>query len=474
MIGFWILAAMMTLAVVMILAVPLFETRKLKDESGFALNVYRDQLAEIDRDQQRGVLPADQAKAAQLEIQRRILALADAPAVQPGRTRHKRLVAVAAVLLPLFGVALYLTVGAPQLPGQPFAERQAALPAATPELMALRQHVASHPDDAEAWLALARLALDQQRLEESLDGFRRVLALGKATADIYADYGRALILFHDGEVSDDTKAVFEKALALDAKQPTARFFLALGKAQQGDLSAALADWVVLEKDTPADAPYRQSLSENIDKAARQLGKDPATLPGREPGHQGGNAPADDAGAATSNASGANPSGPNAQDMQQAAQMSPQDRAAFIQSMVDRLADHLKQQPDDLEGWLKLARAYGVLNRADDARQAWGKAAALAPDKLDVQLDYANALIAGLPNLDHDLPAEFVSTVAHIRQLAPDNPLGLYYGGLVARAGGRTDEAKQLWQRVLALLPAGSDQRAAMQREIDGLGKAPAQ
>jgi cytochrome c-type biogenesis protein CcmH len=92
----------------------------------------------------------------------------------------------------------------------------------------------------------------------------------------------------------------------------------------------------------------------------------------------------------------------------------------------------------------------------------------------VQLDYANALIAGLPNLDHDLPADFVSTVAHIRQLAPDNPLGLYYGGLVARAQGRSDEAKQLWQRVLALLPAGSDQRAAMQREIDGLGQAPAQ
>jgi cytochrome c-type biogenesis protein CcmH len=474
MIGFWILAAMMTLAVILILAVPLFETRRLKDESGFALNVYRDQLAEIERDQQRGVLPADQAKAAQLEIQRRILALADAPVLQPGRTRHRRLIAMAATLLPLFGVVLYLTVGAPQLPGQPFAERQAALPAATPELMALRQHVATHPDDAEAWAALARLALDQQRVEEALDGFRRVLALGKATPDLYADYGRALILFHDGEVSDDTRAVFEKALALDARQPTARFFLALAKAQQGDLSGALEGWVALEKDTPADAPYRQSLSENIDKAARQLGKDPATLPGREPGHQGGTAPAGDAGAAMDNAAAGNPSGPSAQDMQQAAQMSPQERAAFIQSMVDRLADHLKEQPGDLEGWLKLARAYGVLNRPDDARQAWGKAAALSPDKLDVQLDYANALIAGLPNLDHDLPADFVATVAHIRQMAPDNPLGLYYGGLVARAQGRTDEAKQLWQRVLALLPAGSDQRAAMQREIDGLGKAPAQ
>src|SRR5260221_9273130 len=109
MIGFWILAGMMTLCVVLILSFPLLETRKLRDESGFALNVYRDQLAEIERDQQRGVLPADQAKAAQLEIRRRILALADAPADQPGRSRHRRLIAVAAILLPLFGVVLYLT-----------------------------------------------------------------------------------------------------------------------------------------------------------------------------------------------------------------------------------------------------------------------------------------------------------------------------------------------------------------------------
>ena len=79
----------------------------------------------------------------------------------------------------------------------------------------------------------------------------------------------------------------------------------------------------------------------------------------------------------------------------------------------------------------------------------------------------------MPNLDHDLPPLFTATVAHIRSLSPDNPLGLYYGGLVARADGRTDEARQLWQRVLALLPAGSEQRSALQHEIDGLGSVPA-
>ncbi|HEX9447149.1 MAG TPA: c-type cytochrome biogenesis protein CcmI, partial [Dongiaceae bacterium] len=109
MIGFWILAGMMTLCVVLILSFPLLETRRLKDESGFALNVYRDQLAEIERDLQRGVLSADQAKAAQLEIQRRILALADEqPAPRPRRAPHRRLIGALAVLLPLAGIVLYL------------------------------------------------------------------------------------------------------------------------------------------------------------------------------------------------------------------------------------------------------------------------------------------------------------------------------------------------------------------------------
>ena len=282
MISFWVLAALMTLAVIAILVVPLFETPGARDEKGMALNVYRDQLMEIDRDKTLDMLPQDQARAAQLEIQRRMLALADTPTAQPSRALHNRLIAITAVLLPVFGVLFYLGIGAPQQPDQPLAERQVAVPA-TRELVALRNRVVSHPDDAEAWLALARLAFKQQWLGESLEGFRRVLALGKMRADIYSDYGLALIRFHDGEVSSDAKAAFVKALGLDPKESRARFFLALAKAQQGNLAGAVADWVALERDTPVDAPYRKSVSEAIDEAAHQLGKDPATLPGRELG-----------------------------------------------------------------------------------------------------------------------------------------------------------------------------------------------
>ena len=118
--------------------------------------------------------------------------------------------------------------------------------------------------------------------------------------------------------------------------------------------------------------------------------------------------------------------------------------------------------------MRLARAYQVQEKLEDARGAWAKAAALAPSRLDVQLDYANAIIAGRDDVDRYLPPEFVATVARARTLDPKNPLGLYYGGLVARLAGDKSEAQRLWQQVLDQLPAESPQRAILQRELDSL------
>ncbi|MDY0881873.1 c-type cytochrome biogenesis protein CcmI [Dongia soli] len=456
MILFWIAAGIMTLVVAVILAAPLFDSRKTKSETAYALDVYRDQLAEIARDEQRGILNADQARAAQLEIERRILSLAAEPSLKAARPPSRPLVIAMAVLLPLLGVALYFGLGHPQLPGQPFAAREEG-GAPSPAVIALREKLSVNPSDGQGWIDLGRLYLEQRQAQQASDAFARGIALGQQSASVYADYGRAAILLNNGQVAPEAEKLFHQALGLEPTEPTSRFFLALAKAQQGDLEAALTGWLALERDSPRDAPWRQSLSENIDKAAQQLGKDPATLPGREPGHEGG--------AAAQAGEGGEPS---ADAMQAAEQMTPEERGKFIQSMVDRLAARLKDQPNDLDGWLKLARAYTVLNQIPQAQDAWAKAAALAPGQLDVQLDYANALIAGRDDSDRYLPPAFIETVKRIRTLAPNNPLGLYYGGMVERVAGNTDAARGLWQQVLALLPDGSEQRAAMQREIDGL------
>ena len=88
----------------------------------------------------------------------------------------------------------------------------------------------------------------------------------------------------------------------------------------------------------------------------------------------------------------------------------------------------------------------------------------------MQLDYAGSLIEGRTDLDKNLPAEFPEAVKRIRTLDPDNPLGLFYAGVVARADGKTGEAKALWGKVLLLMPEGSPERVQLQREIDALDK----
>ena len=451
MILFWIIAGALTLIAAVVLAAPLFDTRKFKSEDAFALEVYRDQLAELSRDEQRGLLTPEQARAAQIEIERRILALDEGKKFQPARPPSHALTLAMAVILPLAGFGLYLLLGSPHLPSQSAMERLAEERQRTsPEVQALEAKVETSPSDAQAWVDLGRAYVEVERSKDATDSFAKAMALGRKEPDLLRQYAHAAILSEGGRVGPDAQRALQGVLAAEPADPTARFFIALAKAQNEDVEGALTDWLALERQLPAEAPLRTLVTENIDKAARQLGKDPATLPGRAAGSA---------------------AGPSEGDVAAAEQMSPEQRQAFIESMVARLAAKMKQNPDDVEGWIKLANAYGVLGKIDDARAAWTEAAKRAPSRIDVQIDYAGALIQGRSDLTKDLPPEFPEAVKRIRTLDPENPLGIFYSGVVARAEGRPDEARALWQKVLALMPEGSPEREQLQQQIDNLGKA---
>jgi len=444
----WLVFAAMTLVTAVLLALPLFYTRKVKNEAAFALAVYRDQMVELGRDAEAGLIAPDQARQAQIEIERRVLALTDNPQWQPGRAPSHGLLIVAAVVLPLLGFGFYLLIGAPDLPAQPFIAEHAQPAPSSPELQALEAAVTAQPTDAKAWVALAAGYDDAGRAQDAATAYGKAVALGAQDAATLAAFGQAQLIANRGEMNDAAATTFHRALAVDPTNPTARFFLALGKAQAGEVEAALTDWMALEKDTPKDAPWRATLEAHIAKAAERLGK-PAP-------------------AGTSDAGSAASPSPSAADIAAAQSMTPEQQQAFINDMVGRLAEKLKANPDDLDGWVRLARAYQVLERSDDARDAWAKAAALAPARLDVQLDYADAIIAGRSDLDRYLPPEFVEAVGRVRTLDPKNPLGLYYGGLVARVAGNKDEARKLWNEVLDQLPADAPQRAELKKELDSL------
>ena len=369
-----------------ILLVPLL-LRRHADASRetYNLAVYRDQLAEVERDLGRGLLSPEQAEAARAEIGRRILALPPAQTSASSASSAPFAVAtIAVLLLPFAAWLVYAQLGSPALPDQPFAERAAAAKAVASGVQHLdlgkaiakiRAHLQDHPEDLTGWLLLARTEISVGQYAEAADAYRHAADLSGHRADILGDWGEAQVLAAGGTVTPAAREAFQAALADKESAPRSRYYLALAQSQQGDTKAALQGWVDLAGDSPADAEWLPLLRQRIAEAATTLGVDPASL------KTSSGMPSPAAVAATAQAT---------------ADASPEERRAMILAMVGNLAARLEQQPDDVEGWARLGRSYMVLKEPQKARDAYGRALKLKPDDAALRQAYAEASRAAEP------------------------------------------------------------------------------
>ncbi|AZO09094.1 c-type cytochrome biogenesis protein CcmI [Mesorhizobium sp. M3A.F.Ca.ET.080.04.2.1] len=356
---FWVIAAILTLGASLAVLLPLAGGPKGASAAGsHDLEVYRDQLSEIDRDVARGLIQPAEAEEARAEIGRRILRLGSAEQSAtdaPRPSQAARLIAAAAVLLvPLVSWGLYGALGSPDLPSQPLAERLAKNPAdsSVDELVARAEaHLAANPSDGKGWDVLAPVYLRLQRFPDAVTAYRNAIRLDGDSAVRQAGLGEAIANAAGGIVSAEAQGAFEAALKLDPVNAKANFYLAMGLAQEGRKAEAAAAWQKMLGILPPDSPWRTAVKQAL---------------------------AETAGPAV--AAGASAKGPDAEQMQAAQQMSPQDRQAMIETMVAGLDDRLKQNPRDEEGWMRLIRSYVVLGKADQARDALARAVAVfGPD-----------------------------------------------------------------------------------------------
>ncbi|MER8698291.1 c-type cytochrome biogenesis protein CcmI [Mesorhizobium sp. M1273] len=352
---FWVIAALLTLGASLAVLLPLAGGSKNASAAGdHDLEVYRDQLAELDRDMARGLIRPMEAEEARAEIARRILRLsnaghADETATQP--TRSTRLVATAAVLLvPLVSWGLYGQLGSPDLPSQPLSERLAKNPAdsSVDELIARAEaHLAANPSDGRGWDVLAPVYLRMQRYADAVTAYRNAIRLDGDSAARQAGLGEAIANAAGGIVSAEAQAAFEAALKLDPANPKAAFYLAMGMAQDGRIAEATAAWQKMLAALPQGSPWRGAVEQALAESA-----------------------------ARSVASEAPAKGPTAEDIDAASSMSPQDRQAMISTMVAGLDERLRQNPRDEEGWMQLVRSYAVLGKTDQARDALNRGIAV--------------------------------------------------------------------------------------------------
>jgi cytochrome c-type biogenesis protein CcmH len=358
----WLVLALMTAAAVFAVLWPLARSRRVDGDASDVV-IYRDQLHEIERDRASGTIGTAEADAARVEVSRRLLAAADAqapPAADPAlRLRHRRWTAVAAfVVIPLGAICVYLVLGSPDLPGQPLAQRFAA-PADANSVAGLIARVETHlernPDDGRGWDVVAPIYMRLGRFDDAIRAYRSALKLEGETADRQASLGEALAGAAGGVITTDAKGAFERALVLDKSNPRAQFYLGLAAEQDGRASEAVDRWQSLIAHAPADAPWLAYVREALARVEPSRAQT-----------QGSGAPAG--------------SGPSAQDVASAAEMPPSERDQMVRGMVERLAARLSADGSDVEGWLRLMRAYVVLGELGKARAAAADARrALASD-----------------------------------------------------------------------------------------------
>ena len=312
-------------------------------------------------------------------MSRRLLAAANAANARPADAGSERPAPRSApwrlswIVIPLLAVALYAVLGSPDLPGQPFAARTPGRRGERSEAIRSRQllarveaHLEENPNDGRGWEVVAPVYMKLERYEDAAKARRKAISLLGATAGREVDLGEALTAAANGVISEEAKAAFDRAIALDAENFKAQFYLGLAAEQDGNAAEAARMWRGLIAKAPADAPWlavvRQSLA-RVDAPAAEVPAASSPPPGAAPG----GAP-----------------GPRPEDIAAAGEMTEQQRSQMIRGMVDRLATRLHENGSDLDGWLRLLRAYKVLGEHAKAKAAVAEArAALAnePDKL---------------------------------------------------------------------------------------------
>lgn len=404
--GFWIIVAALAIGVGAVLGLVLLRGRVGEaPPAAYDLQVYRDQLKEIERDTARGVIAPEDAERLRSEISRKVLA-ADAQLRQGGESggqpRGAGMVMAGVIVAVIAGggVVIYDRVGAPGYEDLPMAARIAASDAAratrldqaaaeerfrpgeggVPEgtnedylklIEQLRKTVAERPEDQQGLRFLVRSEAALGNMVAARTAQQRLIAVKGATATAadHAMLADLMINASGGYVSSEAEQVLRAALEKDGREPSARFYLGLYMMQVDRPDAAFRLWEALLDESTPEAPWVPAIRAQIEDLAARAGVR-YTLPPEK------GAP-----------------GPTAADIAAAQDMDPEAQQEMIRGMVAGLAERLANEGGTEQDWARLISAYGVLGEQDKAQEIWAEAQAVfadEPERLALVRAAANA------------------------------------------------------------------------------------
>lgn len=337
MLVFWVAAAALALLAGGIVVGGAFRAARTPAEADPALGLYRRQMGEIDELAERGLLGAEERRAARAETGRRLLAAAEGEAATGMAGKVNKVAAAVAVAgLAASALVVYLVVGAPGRADQPYAKRLAEWRTMDPATLGpqriaalLQSIVRERPNDVQGRRLLAETQLAGGDAPQAIANLRAAIALEPQHADLWIMLGAAIMANNQGAIVPEAETAFREALQRDPRSAEARYALGRARVEAGAPAEGLAMWRDLLADLPADSSSHAELT-------RQIAGVEAT--GRIPPQPAPEAP-------------------------------PPEMQAAIRGMVDGLAARLAENPDDPEGWVRLVRAYAVLGETDKLNSA---------------------------------------------------------------------------------------------------------
>ncbi|MDE2446395.1 MAG: c-type cytochrome biogenesis protein CcmI [Alphaproteobacteria bacterium] len=360
----WLLMTILCSATAVVISIPLIRRYEASVSHAQGKEIYEDQLKEVDRDLEAGAIDTNEASAARKEIERRLAAVTTQVSTPVSSGWKLFALACAAGLVILGGVNLYAYMGAPEIPSTP----QLATAPATNEsnqvesmVAKLKTRLAANPKDAEGWRMLGWASFNLQKYDESAEAYRKAVELDAANIDYKSAYAEALVQAAQGTVTPKAQTILTQVLAKDPKNSRARYYDATAREQAGDQAGALDKWIALLADTPADAGWRENVTQRVAALGKATGRDVSAAIAAAPAASSG----------TDNS-----------------------QAAMIAGMISKLAARLETSPKDQQGWAMYVRALTVTGDVKGAEAALKKALEIFKDD-KTAIDSFTTLAKGL-------------------------------------------------------------------------------
>ncbi len=438
------IAVLLTLLVIAWLIRPLLRSHITQGISSDRLNaaIHRDQLLSLEADLARGVISQQDFEATRDELQLRLLDDTQSFEAKPlqasaGFWSGKRTAMTLGLSVPLLAIGLYLQLGTPAAI-DPVATAKAGDQQMQQMINTLAERLKANPDNPKGWAMLARSYKAVARFDEAAQAFEKAGDLLNTEPDLLVDYADVLAVKAKGNLEGKPLELVNKALSINPEHPLGLMIKGVAAYRRSDFKLAIIQWEKLLTLLEPGSPDARQIEADIADARGKAGLIPPPAKIDSAVAETGKLPPVPAGAA--------------------AGMTPE----MINQMVDRLAARLKDNPDDVAGWARLARAYKVQGRSAEAEQAYARTGKLLDTDPDLMMQYADLLATRSKGNFNGKPQTLINKALSID---PKHPMALMMAGQAAYQTGNYGKAIAHWETVLTVLPAGANDAALVKNEI---------